>query len=169
MPTPSLRKRRPQAVVIGVLIIALGLVFAYVFLSAHLAQFDAARNFRPAEATVLSSRMITSHRAITNNPRTYSVHVEYRYRVAGRDYTSARYAFLDNDRFTDPLYAKRVLAKYPSGATITIWHDPDDPARAVIDRRFPAAPWVLILLPVLFAGFGLAVLAWGMGWLPEKR
>ena len=164
---PSRRKNR-KAVIIGSLMIVTGLVFGYVFLAAHVNQFMAARYFVPVKAAVLSTRVISTARARHNPARIYSIKVEYRYRIKGRDYRSDRYAFINNDRFTDPLYAKRTAARFPKGAGVTVYVDPANPARAVIDNRYPRSPWLLLVLPVLFTLFGILVVLFGLGKLPAK-
>src|SRR5262245_42686043 len=65
--------------------------------------------------------------------------VQYRYAIGGRTHLGLEirsHLFMGNF----PGYARRVLAKFPVGATVTVYVDPANPANAVLepggDARF---------------------------------
>ena len=85
----------------------------------------------------------------------------YQYHVADRPYLGERVALAPlRDNFSD-LHRDRIVATLrlaeSQGGRLPIWVDPDDPARAVIDRRLPVA-WCVFASLVLLMPCGLATL-----------
>lgn len=107
----------------------------------------------PAE--VLWSR-VRSHS--DDDGTTYSADVFYRYRFEGRDYRSNRRGVMGGSS-SGRASKQRFVDAHPAGASIVCYVDPDDPNRAVLERRL--GWWALFaLFPLPFAAIGLGGLWW---------
>jgi hypothetical protein len=106
------------------------------------------RGWVTVEGKVIGSR-ITEF--TTKGGRTYRPMVIYAYSDSGARFMSTRIAFrsLASSRRED---AAQVAARYPVGSTVQVFHDPQDPEQAVLERG--NNPW----LPII-AGGGFSVLA----------
>jgi hypothetical protein len=100
-----------------------------------------AHSFVPATGVVVLSEV--RERPGRHGPQRYSV-IQYDYEVAGVTHRSSRVT-LDDD--TTPTWAQR----FPTGAAVTVWHDPRNPAEATLERRVTRV-FLLILLGAIMAG-----------------
>jgi hypothetical protein len=64
----------------------------------------------------------------------YYPHVEYTYTVDGQTYTSKQVAFGGVKGFNDTARAQTDLAKYPVGARVQVYYNPQKPGEAVLER-----------------------------------
>ncbi len=140
----------------GVFVVAgLGFFVPFFLLPA----FEAldARDWREVPATVVSSQ-VRAHSG--DDGTTYSVEVVYRYETGGRELHSDRYHFLSGSSSGYKNKAA-IVERYPEGAEVTAWVDPDNPGSAVLSRDF-SSEWLFGLLPLVFvfAGLGGMVLVW---------
>lgn len=82
--------------------------------------------------------------------------VTYRYQAAGEDWVGSRVrpGYVGSG---DPRPAQLLLERYPPGARVGCWIDPDDPAAAALERP---SPWsgLFILFPLVFVAVGAGVL-----------
>ncbi len=105
----------------------------------------------PTVSGTISSGRVQSHR---RDGRTeYMPQVQYSYQVGNRTFTGTRITVSDvyqRNRGS----AEDILRKFPAGATVTVYYDPDDPAMAVLEQGMPGNVKVL-----LGAGAGCLVLA----------
>lgn len=54
-----------------------------------------------------------------------------------------------------------MVHKYPQGASVTVYYDPDDPSASVLEVGMTSvAPWILIGVGLPFASIGLAAIIW---------
>jgi len=80
----------------------------------------------------------------------------YEYTVNGQRHTGDRYA-IPSKSFT-PEEADALASKYTAGRSITVYHNPGNPADVAVDTSFPT--WVImtgVLAMALFA-YGLAMI-----------
>ena len=85
--------------------------------------------------------------------------VEYRYNVNGKDYL-ARGVFVGDswtNDFSRPAATRRVV-KYSRGSTVTVYYDPLQPWRAVLEPGVNWQTWYQLAFAVLFAA-GVVFLA----------
>ncbi|NPV87117.1 MAG: DUF3592 domain-containing protein [Anaerolineae bacterium] len=82
----------------------------------------------------------------------YEPIVEYTYTVGGRQYNGSKISFGAN-RF-DRNTAQRKAAAYPQGASVTVFYDPSDPAKAVLEPQ-AAGSKVFLIIGIVFAAIGL--------------
>jgi hypothetical protein len=67
--------------------------------------------------------------------------VQYRYRVDGRDFLGERITSdsvrvlgaRSDERSRNRGLVQRILARYPEGAAVRVYYDPDDPNRSVLE------------------------------------
>lgn len=117
--------------------------------------------FRAVPGRIISSE-VTSH---TDEGTTYGAAIRYTYRVGDHDYTSDRVRF-GQMKTSDGQWARAAVAAFRADAACTVYHDPTDPANAVLqtslngqDLFFP-----LFLVPfnaVMVAIWWVLFLAWG--------
>ena len=98
----------------------------------------------------------------TSVPKTYYFPiVTYTFNADGVAYTSDKIAFADI-RFGNKDDAKRYLSKFPTGGTVRVYYDPDDPRVSILDvsRKGSYANnllgvllFPLVLLALLIRGF----------------
>ena len=87
----------------------------------------------------------------------YRAQVQYRYPGAGGQALSGSRVSLDEVSGSAPGPAQALVARYPPGASVMVFHDPADPAQAVLE---PGISGASALLPGV--GVGLLALAAGM-------
>jgi uncharacterized protein DUF3592 len=72
--------------------------------------------------------------------------VQYSYRVAGQGYQSLKLAPGPEVGGTG---ARKIVARYPAGAQVMVFYNPQNPSEAVLERNAPAQ-WLMWLLLVIF-------------------
>lgn len=70
----------------------------------------------------------------SRSPPTFVVAVRYEYAVGGQTYRGSRVAFRTPTPFANAAAADRDRARYPEGATVTVYYDPAHPAESVLER-----------------------------------
>lgn len=121
------------------------------------------QGWQPVQARLVAAEAISSR---GSKSTTYGVEAEYRYRVAGQEYTSHRVAInggSDNVGDFQQSLGKRLEAAHRSGASVQAWVDPDNPADAVLDRSLRAGLLAFKMVFVLAfggVGTGLLVVVW---------
>jgi hypothetical protein len=91
--------------------------------------------------------------ADSSNVPTYSPDVAYRYKVAGRDYSSATITLMDYSSGAGR--AQDIVARYPDGAAVSVYYNPADPAESVLERGPTRGIAILRLIGWVFAAAGL--------------
>ena len=72
--------------------------------------------------------------------------VQYSYQVAGQSYQSDKLA---PGPEVGGSGARKVVAKYPAGAQVMVFYDPQNPSEAVLERTAPAQ-WLMWLILAIF-------------------
>src|SRR5688500_2093887 len=72
--------------------------------------------------------------------------VQYSYQVSGQTYQSTKLAPGPEVGGTG---AGKVVARYPAGAQVMVFYNPENPSDAVLERKAPAQ-WVMWLLLIVF-------------------
>jgi hypothetical protein len=93
--------------------------------------------------TVMMSR--TETRSSGEGYADYPV-VHYSYQVGGQAYQGLKLA---PGPEVGGSGARKVVAKYPSGAQVMVFYNPQNPADAVLERKAPAQ-WLMWLILVIF-------------------
>lgn len=91
----------------------------------------------------------------TDDGTSYRADVLYEYAAAGRTWRSNRRSFfpLGSSDYSDQ---KATADRYPAGAAISCFVDPDDPSRSILDRR-PRPVYLIGLFPLVFLLAGAAL------------
>jgi hypothetical protein len=72
--------------------------------------------------------------------------VQYSYQVSGQTYQSTKLAPGPEVGGTG---AGKVVARYPAGAQVMVFYNPENPSEAVLERKAPAQ-WVMWLILIIF-------------------
>ena len=72
--------------------------------------------------------------------------VQYSYQIGGQAYQSMKLAPGPEVGGTG---ARKVVARYPAGAQVMVFYNPQNPSEAVLERKAPAQ-WVMWLILVIF-------------------
>lgn len=97
-----------------------------------------AKNWLPVQAKITRSKL-TVRRPPPGNEIGTAVNVPdvtYTFSVQGKSYQGSRVSLGD----VSGRFAEEAVRRYPVGATVTIYYDPNDPGNCVIERGLAAAP-----------------------------
>lgn len=98
---------------------------------------------------------------VTNEP-----FVEYEYAVGGRTYSCSRVTIGD---MTSASELGTILGRYPVGTAVTVYYDPADPSKAVLERDLPKGTlWAIGCVLALVVGAPVVVVlvySGVLGWL----
>lgn len=100
------------------------------------------------------------------NDRTWRPEIKIRYQVAGQPEPYELWTWRLTPVSTNDRAAQQaVLDRYPRGAQVPCWYDPDRPRWAVLERDVSWFFAILFLIPVIFTGVGLLLCRQGVaGW-----
>jgi hypothetical protein len=71
--------------------------------------------------------------------------VEFSYSVAGQSYSGKRLAFGGSIAQKDPAAVQKGLERYPVGAQVTVYYNPEKPSEAVLERQAGGIKWAMTL------------------------
>jgi len=83
----------------------------------------------------------------------YRPEVRFEYRVADREYASKQFQVGDPMQLSWPDAAEKIVRSFPEGREVTVYYDPADPNRAVLERKVASGSALLLGI----AGIGLLV------------
>jgi len=109
-------------------------------------------------STMGAVMMSTVERRSTSDGYTDYPVVQYSYQIGGQSYQSYKLAPGPEVGGTG---AGKVVARYPAGAQVMVFYNPQKPSDAVLERKAPAQ-WLMWLLLVVFdcALCGVVPLLW---------
>lgn len=126
--------------ILGCTFLLMNAIFLGIIFSTQ-RRMKAVQGWSPTMGTVDSSylewRRSSNNRASTNYPV-----VHYSYQVGGQMYQGAKIA---PGMEVGGTGAGRVVQRYPAGAQVMVFYDPQDPADAVLERKAPAQ-WIIWLV-----------------------
>ena len=129
--------------IIGFVLIILNVTFlAIIFFMRR--KMAAVQQWPSTMGTVINSyleRRSSSEGGYTNYPV-----VQYSYQVAGQGYQSAKLA---PGPEVGGSGAGKVVARYPAGAQVMVFYNPQNHSEAVLERKAPAQ-WLMWLLLIVF-------------------
>lgn len=113
-----------------------------------------AENWSSTVGTVTLST-IDVHRSGSRNSIPYP-DVRYSYQVMGREYEANK---IMPGAEIGGSGAQKVIDRYPVGAQVTVFYNPNNPYEAVLEKKGPA-PWImwLVLVTINVVLFGMAAL-----------
>ena len=99
----------------------------------------------PSTMGTVNKSFLESRSSSDSGSTDYPV-VEYSYQVAGQAYQSTKIAPGPEVGGTG---AGKVVARYPAGAQVMVFYDPQKPSDAVLETKAPAQ-WLMWLLLIIF-------------------
>lgn len=114
-------------------------------------------NWPSVSGKVIDARMLesTSTDSDGDSSTTYRAHVQYEYEVAGTRYTNDK---INVGMVVSTSATKKVqetLARYPAGATVKVYYDPNNPSDSVLEQK--ASSNLTLILGIIFLGVGLCM------------
>lgn len=112
-----------------------------------------------APGRILRSELRPETRGQTDGPQrlVMAPSVEYEFVVTGRTYRGTRISIGEDVGGGN---AEATLKRFPAGASVTVFHDPQDPQNCVLDRSGPASP--LLNFAILLASVAVIL---GVGYI----
>lgn len=145
-------------IVIPLIFVIIGLVLLFIYFRSLL-KVRASQTWPTAPGTVLQSWVRESRSTDSDGGDSYSYHpeVHYQYQVMGTEYQGSKIAF--GPKVGGRSRAEKTIEKYPAGANVTVYYQPDNPANAVLERSISKV--TLVLGIAMFLGGVFIYLLWG--------
>lgn len=146
-------------ILIPMIFMVIGIVLLFIYFR-NLAKVRASQTWSTAQGTVIQSWVRKSNSTDSDGSVSSSYHPEihYSYQIMGVDYQGNKIAFgpkVGGNRSG----AEKMVEKYPTGANVTVYYQPDKPANAVLERSISKISLVMGIVFIL-AGF-LIYVRWG--------
>lgn len=134
-----------------------GVIFLLVSLLAATTAIKDWRHYRESESWVPATAQITTGNIIArrgSKNTSYVLDIAYAYMVLGQSYENNQFSFgSEGTGYDTRKKAEGMLAKYPTGSQTTIYHDPNNPQQAVLERKFDSTGAILaVIVGILGAG-----------------
>ena len=146
-------------ILIPAIFVVIGLVLLFIYFR-NLAQVRASQNWSTTQGTVIQSWVRRSKSTDSDGSTSSSYHPEihYLYQILGKEYQGNKIAFgprVGGNRSR----AEKMVEKYPTGATVTIYYHPNKPTNAVLERSISK---ILLVMGIIFALAGFFIyVRWG--------
>ena len=130
--------------VIGFFLLVLNVIFLGIifFMRRRMA---AVSQWPSTLGTVNASYLERRHSSSDSGSTNYPV-VQYSYQIGGQGYQSTKLAPGPEVGGTG---AGKVVERYPAGAQVMVFYNPQNPSEAVLERKAPAQ-WLMWLILVIF-------------------
>jgi hypothetical protein len=109
-----------------------------------------------ASAEILSSDIVGTRNR--KGGETFSPRVTYRYDVAGITHESDRVQFGGDVSMSNIGWAQGIVERFPKGARVEAYYDPDNPAFAVLDPQGRAGLLIIGVAGLMFMAIPAIVL-----------
>ncbi len=153
---PQSRLSRLYGVAVSLLVFALGVASSIPVLVLPLWQIASARNWQAVPCEIVSSRLRHEGAVLTASQW---IEINFRYQVAGRTYTAARYGFMP-ERTSGLVDKAAIVARLPAGTKTVCFVNPDDPLDAVIERGPTRELLFGLVIPLPITLLGVYMLVW---------
>jgi hypothetical protein len=139
-------------ILIPLIFVVIGLVLIYVYFRS-LAQVRASEGWSAAQGTVVESWVRRSDTTDNDGSVSSSFYpeVRYQYQVMGSEFQGEKITFGPKGG-GNHYAAEKVIAKYPSGASVKVYYQPDKPGNAVLERSVSG---MLLVFGILFVAAGI--------------
>ncbi|MCC6498783.1 MAG: DUF3592 domain-containing protein [Anaerolineales bacterium] len=128
--------------IIGCVFGILNVIFLAIIFATR-RKMAAVQSWSPTMGMVLASYL--ERRSSSDGSTNYPV-VQYSYQVGGQSYQGAKIA---PGMEVGGTGAGKVVNRYPEGAQVMVFYDPNNPSDAVLEKNAPAQ-WLMWLLLVVF-------------------
>jgi len=136
----------------GAIFVLVGLLLCAVWFMLR-KKAQASLQWPSSRGRVISSAV--NRRQDSDGNQTEEALVVYEYLVGGATLQGKRIAFGGSGAGG----ARKSVERYPAGATVDVYYDPEKPASAVLERSAGSATFVLLLVGGVFAIIGIVLLA----------
>ena len=146
-------------ILIPLIFVIIGLMLLFIYFR-NLAKVRASQAWSAVQGTVIEARV--SRRQSTDDDGsvsyTYYPEIQYHYQIMGMEYEGDKITFGPKSGGTRSK-AEKIIAKYPTRANVTIYHQPDKPENAVLERSITKG---LLVTGAFFILAGIFIyVAWG--------
>ncbi|QKD20192.1 DUF3592 domain-containing protein [Mesorhizobium sp. NZP2077] len=132
----------------------------------------AASRWSPTPGKIISSRVeareVRSSGAGSDSTDSTEIRnfpaITYEYKVGGKTFQSSHYSVQEN---LGNFEVAETLARFPRGAAVTVFYNPSDPAKAVIERTMPDGAFKFMVQLSAGLVIGALVLVFSVGGLLE--
>jgi hypothetical protein len=116
-----------------------------------------AKNWPAAPGQVVASQVTVNVSYDDDGDRstTYGADIMYRYTVDGYEYNGNRRTFADY-KSSNRNRAEKIVGQYAPATDVPVYYRPDDPEESVLEPGVNAVSFLLLLLPLVFVGIGVA-------------
>lgn len=128
--------------IIGCVLVILNVIFLAIIFATR-RKMIAVQSWASTMGTVLTSYL--ERRSSSDGSTNYPI-VQYSYQVGGQMYQGAKIA---PGMEVGGTGAGKVVNRYPQGAQVMVFYDPNNPSDAVLEKKSPAQ-WLMWLLLVVF-------------------
>ena len=110
-----------------------------------------------AIGTIVSSKV--GERRDSEGSMMYSADISYRYSVHGNELTGDTVKFGGQLELNSQTRAEKLVEKYPAGASVPVFYDPDDPRKCVLEPGKNPVAWLGVAFGTVFMMIGVWLLA----------
>ena len=120
------------------------------------------KSWSSTNGTIVSSKVKTITTRSTSTSTTprkkrtrYFPEIHYKYQVDGKEYSGDRLAFGFSNRPKEE--SKNIVERYPAGAHVPVYYDPDNPEESVLEPGVYALNWLGIVFGIGAIGFAYLI------------
>ncbi len=149
----------------GPIMILIG-VAAFYFLGGTIQKAYTSSSWPTVQGEVVHSEL-AQHRD-SDGDQMYSTDITYNYAVDGQQYSGSQVTLMDGSTSLRGT-VQDTVKRYPSGATVTVYYEPEDPANGVLEPGLKGGVLLLGSFFVCFPAFGVLVIFGSLGQLLRLR
>jgi hypothetical protein len=139
----------------GLLFAVIGYFVAFTFGKPILDNAKASRDWPSVPGVITRSAVATKR---SDGKTMYSSDVVYRYQVEGRELTCNSVFFGGNTSSSNSAAAYNVTGRYPEGAEVDVYYEPENPANAVLEPGTRWQSYIVFGIGLVFLIVGVLVL-----------
>ena len=141
------------AMLIGLLLLAVGLGLWWFFFVRPLQSFYQSQNWTETDCRIVWSEIKDQS---DSDGSSFQAIIRYQYTVGLRELTGDRIGFLKATSSPKKSEVRRMVADYPTGSLARCFYDPQQPEQSVLERSFSHHIW-FGLLPLMLAVVGSVI------------
>lgn len=165
-----MRKKRKDspiaAAFMGLIFFTIGSCFLYFKSLPDYRLSTESLNWPSVTGRVISSRVLEQTRSASgSNSRKrrtfFSPEVVFTYDISGQQMKSSRLKITELSSSSSS-YAYEVTNRYPEGALVEVFYNPENPSYAILEKEFRPIERILLFFPLIFVFVGLFLIYKGL-------
>jgi hypothetical protein len=147
--------------ILAVVCLVIGLPF-FFFGRAELPKSRAAETWIETEGTMISSRVVESSYRDPDTGQweyTESPELSFKYTAEGRTYEGYKLTPVNSSGGAP---AKDIVDRYPAGAQVTVYYDPEDPSDAALTNESSIIGYVLMAIAIVMSLIAVPFAVWAV-------